>query len=195
MIDPVRYLSNVSTGVMGYELARASHGAGYPTVLISGPTALKPPRGVRFIPIMSSHELEHALKKYFPKCDVLFMTSAVCDFRPVKFSKGKIKRRDFFNLKLEKTTDILKEIAQQKGKRVVVGFCLETDNLLANARQKLSDKKIDYIVANFLGRGSMPFGDHRTSVTLLGKDGQTLSLKNASKSKVAKFLFETVVAR
>ena len=193
MIDPVRYLSNISTGVMGYELAKVSRKAGYPTTLISGPALLKSPAGVRFIGITTSTELENALRREFPRCDVLFMTSAVCDFRPARFSANKIKRRANFSLKLVKTPDILKGLAARKGKKTVVGFCLETEDLLLHARRKLFEKKVDYIVANFLGRGNRPFGFHPTTVYILSKDGAVTCLKKTAKSKVARFLLKTVL--
>ncbi len=193
MIDPVRYLSNVSTGVMGYELAKASRKAGFSTTLISGPTLLDPPRGVRFIGITTSAELEQALRREFSRCDCLFMTSAVCDFRPARFSARKIRRRSTFNLKLVKTPDILKGLAARKGKRIMVAFCLETENLLAQARRKLREKKADYIVANFLGLGSRPFGPHPTTVYVLGKDGTRFFLEKAPKSKVARFLLKLLI--
>ncbi len=193
LIDPVRYLSNVSTGVMGYELAKACRKAGHPTTLISGPTLLARPKGVRFIGITTSVQLEKTVQREFPRCDVLFMTSAVCDFRPAKFSAMKIRRRPTFNLKLIKTPDILKGLAKHKGNRIVVGFCLETENLLAQAKRKLRGKKTDFIVANFLGRGNRPFGSNPTTVYVLSKEGKTVCLKKAPKSKVAAFLLKTVL--
>ena len=193
LIDPVRYLSNVSTGVMGYELAKACRKAGYPTTLISGPTLLARPKGVRFIGITTSAELQNALGKEFPHCDVLFMTSAVCDFRPARFSAMKIRRRATFDLKLVKTPDILKGLAKRKGGRTVVGFCLETGNLLAQAKRKLREKNTDFIVANFLGRGNRPFGSNPTTVYVLNKEGKTVCLKKAPKSKVAAFLLKIVL--
>ncbi len=193
MIDPVRYLSNISTGVMGFELARASCREGCATTLISGPTLLKPPRGARYFSVTTSRDLEKAAHKAFPHCDVLFMTSAVCDFRPARFSARKIRRKPFLNLKLVRTPDILKNLTRRKGKRVVVGFCLETENLLERARKKLKEKKLDYIVANFLGKGHTPFGHHRTSISLLSKDGRVLSLKDVPKLKVARFLIKIIL--
>lgn len=193
MIDPVRYLSNVSTGVMGFRLAQAARDAGYRVTLISGPTSLRPPQGVKYIPITSSEELARVLRNAFPDSDVLFMTSAVCDFRPARFSPRKIKRKTVFGLKLVSTPDILAGLARRKGKRMVIGFCLETERLLANAAQKLRAKRLDYIVANFLGKGSRPFGEHRTSVVVLGRKGERFAIKGASKKRVAHFLVEKLL--
>lgn len=193
MIDPVRYLSNVSTGVMGYELARAARAAGCRTTLVSGPTELRPLSGVKLVRVTSSRELEAACRRHFRRCDVLFMTSAVCDFRPARFVPRKIKRRAFFDLKLVQTPDILKRLARHKGGRTLVGFCLETERVLENARRKLREKHLDYMVANLLGRGSMPFGRHLTTVTLLGRDCGEFTLARASKAKVARFLLSKVL--
>ena len=193
MMDPVRYLSNVSTGVMGFELAKASRKAGFPTTLVAGPNDLKKPSGVRMIGITTSGELAKVLRKEFARSDILFMTSAVCDFSPVKVSSRKIKRKPFLTLKLVKTPDILSGLARRRGRRTVVGFCLETENLIANARRKLREKRVDYMVANYLGRGSTPFGPHRTSVTILSKNGKSVSLRNVTKAKVARFLIASVL--
>lgn len=194
MIDPVRYLSNVSTGMMGYEVAREARHAGHPTVFISGPTPLARPRGVKCVSVVSSTDLQRAVRKYFRWCDVLFMTSAVCDFRPAQRANRKIKRKPNLNLKLVRTPDILKGLAKVKGNRTVVGFCLETENLMANAAKKLREKKLDYIVANFLGGGNKPFGRHKTSVWVLGRNGSVTTLRNVSKARVARFLIRLAVS-
>lgn len=193
MIDPVRFISNISSGRMGVELAKESARRGFPTTLISGPTCLKPPRRVRFVPIITSGDLERALREYFPHCDILFMPSAVCDFRPLRVAKNKIRRRSAFALALVSTPDILKGLAARKKKQLLVGFCLETGNLYRSARRKLREKKLDYIVGNLMGKGVMPFGDAKTSVLILGKDGRRFSLRNVTKSRVAKFLFDLLM--
>ena len=193
MIDPVRYLSNVSTGVMGFEIARAAERAGCLTTLITGPTHLKPPSRVKCIRVTDSRELETAVRREFTRADVLFMTSAVCDFRPARRARRKIKRKAFLRLKLVATPDILKGLARKKGKQTVVGFCLETERLLENARRKLREKSLDFIVANFLGPGYRPFGSHRTSITLLGRGGMVFSLRRAPKREVARFLLEKII--
>ncbi|MBI4549968.1 MAG: phosphopantothenoylcysteine decarboxylase [Candidatus Omnitrophica bacterium] len=192
-IDPVRFISNISTGVMGFEISKAARDAGHRTVLISGPTLLRPPRGVTYVPIVSSADLDRAVRREFKRCDVLFMTSAVCDFRPAFVSRQKIKRKSSLNLRLVKTRDILKNLASGKKRQTVVGFCLETENLLGNARRKLREKKLDCIVANFLGRGSRPFGPHRTSVWILDRGGKTVEFRNATKARIAKFLIRSII--
>lgn len=193
MIDPVRFISNVSTGLMGFELAKESCRRGYSTTLISGPTVLKASPRIQCVPVVSSLELEKALRKHFRRCDILFMPSAVCDFRPAQVSRRKIKRHSSFTLKLVSTPDLLKKLTREKGGRTVVGFCLETENLLENARRKLSEKKLDFIVANQLGKGNMPFGSLPATVFVLGKNGSFLKLVRASKRKVARKLLDLVI--
>lgn len=193
MIDPVRYVSNVSTGVMGYEIAKAARREGHEVVLISGPAELPAPAGVKRIDIVSSRDLEKAMEKYFPWCEALFMTSAVCDFRPAVFSRHKIKRQGKLSLKLEATPDILRRFSAEKGRRKVIGFCLETEALIANAERKLTKKKLDFIVANFLGKKQTPFGAHPTSVSVLSPQGLVFSLRQVSKARVAKTLMQKLL--
>jgi len=192
MIDPVRFISNISTGRMGFELAKESVRRKHPTVLISGPTLLGSPRKAKVVPIVTSRDLERSLNTQFPRCDVLFMPSAVCDFRPAAYSKAKIKRTKGFSLKLEATPDLLQMLGERKKKQILVGFCLETENLVKNARRKLREKKLDYIVANRMGGGVMPFGDSKTSVVILGKDGEEFRLRDLTKERVSRFLFDLI---
>jgi len=192
MIDPVRFISNISTGRMGFELAKESVRRKHPTVLISGPTLLRSPRKAKVVPIVTSRDLERSLKIQFPRCDVLFMPSAVCDFRPAAYSKAKIKRTKGFSLKLEATPDLLQMLGERKKKQILVGFCLETENLVRNARRKLREKGLDYIVANRMGGGVMPFGDSKTSVVILGKGGEEFRLRDLTKERVSRFLFDLI---
>lgn len=192
MIDPVRYISNISTGRMGLELAKESVRRKNPTVLVSGPTLLQSPRKAKVVPIVTSRDLERSLKTQFPRCDVLFMPSAVCDFRPAKYSKAKIKRTKGFSLKLAATPDLLRMLGKRKKRKILVGFCLETGNLVRNARRKLKEKELDYIVANRMGGGVMPFGDSKTSVVILRKDGEEFHLRDVTKKRVSRFLFDLV---
>ncbi|HNV85989.1 MAG TPA: phosphopantothenoylcysteine decarboxylase [Candidatus Omnitrophota bacterium] len=194
MIDPIRYISNLSTGRMGFELAKESIRRGYPTTLISGPTNFKAPPGVKWISIISSSDLERMLRKYFDRCDVLFMPSAVCDFRPLHYSHRKVRRRSPLKLTMVATPDLLKKLARKKAGRTVVGFCLETENLIENAGRKLREKKLDYIVANRHGKGNRAFGDLPTTVFILGKDGSSLRLARMTKKEIAKRLLDRVIS-
>ena len=157
MLDPVRFLSNVSTGEMGYQIAKAAKQKKYQVTLISGPTALPQPKGVRFVSVVSTKDMERAVKRYFPKSDALIMTAAVCDYTPAKPSKQKIKRIQKKTVLFKRTNDILKSISSGKGKRIVMGFCLETEDLEKNAIRKLREKDLDYIAANAYNKSQNPF--------------------------------------
>ena len=184
MLDPVRFLSNLSTGEMGYTLASVARSQGYQVTLISGPTALKPPHGVRFISILSAEELKRACQKEFPRHNVLVMTAAVCDFTAASFHPQKIQRTKTKQLQLKQTPDIVAGLARKKGKRKVIAFCLETTDWLRRAHEKLKRKGLDGIVANYYQRGHVPFGKKRINTAFL--DGQATKLfKNLSKRQVS----------
>jgi phosphopantothenoylcysteine decarboxylase / phosphopantothenate---cysteine ligase len=188
MLDPVRFLSNVSTGEMGYTLARNASLQGHEVTLISGPTALQPPKNVNFISITSAAELQKACRKHFPKHDVLIMTAAVCDFTPASPKKQKIKRLKTKQFLLKQTPDIVAGLASKKGNRTVIGFCLETQNWLKNARKKVQNKHLDGIVANYYNANHIPFGRRRINTAFMDRQGKTVLLKNRSKDQVSKAL-------
>src|SRR3989338_1949676 len=127
MLDPVRFLSNVSTGHMGYEVARVGKEMGFRVTLVSGPTVFAPPRGVRFVPVLSAEEMKLAVFRLWPKTDALVMTAAVFDYAPVSYSLRKIKRIKQRIIQFKRTTDILEAVGRRKGDGVVVGFALETE--------------------------------------------------------------------
>jgi phosphopantothenoylcysteine synthetase/decarboxylase len=154
-IDPVRFISNASSGRMGYALAQAALKAGHQVTLITAPTALKPPKGARVVEVETTAEIFATVKKHFPKCDCLIMAAAVADFTPVRRSKTKIKKEGGLwpTLRLKPTPDILKWAGAHKNsklrpRRIIVGFALEDRNLHANAEKKMRDKHLDMIVAN-----------------------------------------------
>ena len=158
-IDPVRFISNASSGRMGYALARAALKAGHEVTLVTAPTALKPPPGAAVINVVSAAEMFEAVKAHFPQCQCLIMAAAVADYTPVQPSRTKIKKdcNPRPTLKLKATRDILKWAGRHKNaapnlplgsSRIVVGFALEDRNLRANAEKKLRDKRLDMIVAN-----------------------------------------------
>ncbi len=185
MLDPVRFLSNLSTGEMGYILAKTAKARRYKVTLISGPTALKPPRGVRFVSVESAKDLKRACRIHFPKHDLLIMTSAVCDFTAATRHAQKIHRTRTHRLMLKQTPDIVAALAKRKGKRLVIGFCLETENWLRNAHRKVRRKSLDGIVANYYGKGHNPFGKNRLTAALMDARGKYKILKNHSKSLLA----------
>jgi phosphopantothenoylcysteine decarboxylase/phosphopantothenate--cysteine ligase len=185
-IDPVRYISNQSSGVLGYALAEAAIKKGYAVTLISGPTALVRPKNVTFISVTSAHELEKNVVECFKKADILFMTSAVCDYRPEYFSSQKIKRKDNLLLRLVPNNDILKKISKiKKNTQTVCGFCIETKDLLKNAKKKISEKNLDYIVATKLDKKSVPFGHARMSPVILAHNGKVQRCVALTKKSLA----------
>jgi len=190
MLDPVRFLSNLSTGEMGYVLAKAAVLKGYQVSLVSGPTDLLPPRGVKFYPVISALEMKKTCMELFPRHDGLIMTAAVCDFMPVGMQGHKIPSGDGLTLKLKRTPDILASLAKRKGRRVVIGFCLETRDLICRATEKLIRKRLDGIVANFYGSGCVPFGKRRVEVHLIGSGGSVQTLTDRSKEQIARALLK-----
>ncbi|MEN6308890.1 MAG: phosphopantothenoylcysteine decarboxylase [Anaerohalosphaeraceae bacterium] len=148
-LDPVRYITNASSGRMGYALATAALKAGHSVTLISAPTALIPPAGVEMIPVVSAGDMYKAVKKHFKTCDCLIMAAAVSDYTPVDVAKVKRKKeKKNLTLRLKPTEDILAWAGQHKKKQLVVGFALEDRNLKKNAEKKLISKNTDMIVAN-----------------------------------------------
>ncbi len=201
-IDPVRFISNPSTGKMGYEIAQESARRRHKTILISGPTYLRPPKGVRFISVISAIDMNKEVKKYFPHTGVLIMCAAVSDYRVKRYSLTKIKRGKTveLNLKMVRNPDIIKEVQRHTYKlkhtlgakmQSVVGFALETEDVEKNARQKLKEKKLDMIVASKVSKDTNPFGDIKTEVSVFTKNGEKYRLKG-SKKKIAKILLDKI---
>lgn len=193
MLDPVRFLSNLSTGEMGYTLARAARDRGYRVTLISGPTSLKPPQGVRFFSILSARDLQKVCQKEFPRHQALVMTAAVCDFTARTPSPHKIRRTRTKQLHLKQTPDILAGLAGRKGDRIVIGFCLETEHWIRNAREKMKRKRLDGIVANFYRAGHIPFGNRRITTAFL-EPGSLEKLERKNKKEISRALLGWVEA-
>jgi len=148
-LDPIRYISNRSSGKMGYAIAEAALAVSSHVMLVSGPTALKPPKGVEFLSVTTAQEMSEAVWGRFDDVDVCIMAAAVCDFRPKTTSASKIKKGAFSGvLELEPTPDILAELGRRKKSQVLIGFAAETDELEKHAREKLAQKDLDFIVAN-----------------------------------------------
>jgi len=171
-LDPVRFLTNRSSGKMGYALAQAAARRGASVILISGPTRLEPPQGVQFVSVRSAEEMHRAVLEHFPRATALIMAAAVADYRPVAPDSKKMKRANGrLNLELEATPDILADVARSKGGRVIIGFAAETENLAEHAKAKLDSKHADIIVANDVTAEGAGF-DHDTNViTLYFRDG------------------------
>lgn len=194
MLDPVRFLSNVSTGRMGYEIAKNARQMGFRVVLISGPTALKPPKGISFVPILTADDMRRAVFRVWSKTDALIMTAAVCDYTPVHFSPSKIKRIRQKTIKFKRTVDILEQVGKRKGNRAVIGFALETEAVERNALRKLRQKNLDMIVANWYDRENNPFGDRKTSMVLIRRNGSKRFLRGVTKAKSAQVILQEVLS-
>jgi phosphopantothenoylcysteine decarboxylase / phosphopantothenate---cysteine ligase len=193
-LDPVRYLTNRSSGKMGYAVAEAAARRGARVILISGPTSLESPAGVERIAIRTAEEMHRAVQEKFPESSIAIFAAAVADYRPVQSFDQKIKRdKQPLTLSLEATPDILASVAKNKGGRLVVGFAAETERVAENARKKLTAKNADMIVANDITAEGAGF-DHDTNIiTLFARDGRDLPLPRMSKAEVAQRILDEVV--
>src|SRR2546429_2800003 len=169
-IDPVRYLTNRSSGRMGYALAEAALRRGAPGLLVSGPAALTPPDAAEITRVESAEQMREAVLKLLPQATIVIKTAPVSDYRPKHTASQKIKGKGALTLELEPTTDILAEIARKKDSQIIIGFAAETENALENARQKLSSKTLDAIVANDVSREGVGLASDRNAVTIITHD-------------------------
>ncbi len=190
-IDSVRFISNPSSGKMGFELAIESVLRGGNTTLISGPVSLTPPPKLNFININSTDEMFNNVSENFEKVDFLIMSSAVCDFKPKEIHKEKIKKENFsYSLQLEETIDILKEMGKRKKHQKLIGFALETENVFENAKKKLIEKNLDMIVVNTISEES-GFEVETNKISIIKKnDNKIYSFPVLPKSEVAKIIFD-----
>ena len=185
-LDPVRFLSNRSSGKMGYALARVAARRGHVVTLISGPVALRPPAKVSFVGVMTANEMLSAVKRHLSNSDALIMAAAVADWRPRRVSTQKIKKTKGPQvLHLEPTPDILKQLRSKKGRRVFIGFAAETERILSGARRKLAGKGLDLIVANDVSRPDAGFEVDTNQVTLMDSSGGVQTLPLMTKMRVA----------
>lgn len=194
-IDPVRYISNYSTGKMGYALAEAARSRGAEVVLISGPSYLTPPWRVEVIHIQTAAEMAEQVFRNLPRTDVVIMAAAVADFRPKSQVHRKIKRAEQAELilELERNPDILQQVGQMKGDRIVVGFALETGDGVENAKRKLVEKNLNLIVLNDPTVEGAGFGTDTNVVTLIDERGKVEALPKLSKREVAERILDEVV--
>ncbi len=191
-IDPVRYLTNRSSGRMGYALAEAALRRGARVLLVSGPTSITAPGAAELTLVETAEEMRAAVFKLFPETTVLIKTAAVADFRPRATAAQKIKRKGPMTLELEPTADILAELARHKKSQIVVGFAAETENILENARKKLSSKSLDAIVVNDVSRQGVGFDSDRNAVTIISHD-EVIEVPETSKWEVAQHVLDQVV--
>jgi phosphopantothenoylcysteine decarboxylase/phosphopantothenate--cysteine ligase len=196
-IDPVRYLTNRSSGRMGYALAEAALRRGARVLLVSGPTSIAPPGAAELTRVETAEEMLAAVLKLLPESTVVIKTAAVADFRPKAAAGLKIKRKGPMTLDLEPTTDILAELARHKKShgiptQIFVGFAAETDNVLENARKKLASKSLDAIVANDVSRERVGFDSDRNAVTIISHD-EVVEVPETSKWEVAQRVLDLIV--
>ena len=192
-IDPVRYISNPSTGKMGFSIAQAAIEAGWNVDLVAGPVDLEEPIGAIFYPVMTAEEMLHQVDALFDACDILIMTAAVSDFRPVIQHTQKEKKGEAsMNIEFERTTDILKTMSDRKAHQTVVGFAAETKDVVTYAKEKLASKNLDFIVANEVGRVGSGFAADSNEVLLIAADGTSIKLGPSTKSVIAEELIQLV---
>ena len=192
-IDPVRYLTNRSSGRMGYAIAEAALRRGARVLLVSGPTAINPPGAAEVTRVDTAEEMRDAVLKLLPESSVVIKSAAVADFRVANLADKKIKRKGAMTLELEPTADILAEISRhKKPSQIVVGFAAETDNVLENARKKLASKSLDAIVANDVSREGIGFDSDRNAVTIISQD-EVVEVSETSKWEVAQRVLDQVV--
>jgi len=183
-IDPVRYLTNRSSGRMGYALAEAALRRGARVLLVSGPANLKAPGGAELTPVESAEEMRQSVLKLLPQATIVIKTAAVADYRPKSVASQKIKRSGPLTLELEPTADILKEVSRAKQSQIIVGFAAETENALENARKKLATKMLDAIVVNDVSREGVGFDSDRNAVTIITQQ-DVIEIPETSKWEVA----------
>ena len=197
MIDPVRYISNKSSGKMGFSLAEEVKNQGALVTLISGPVNLKTPEKVKRHDVLSADEMKLKVEELIEDCDIFIAAAAVSDFKPKEIYKNKIKKNEtekHLNLKMDKNSDILKVISEKNLNLKTVGFAAETENLLSNAKKKLSQKKLDLIVANDVSKKDIGFDSDENEVTLITKKEQK-KIKKASKKIVSKKIVEFIASK
>ena len=194
-IDPVRFVSNRSSGKMGYRIAEAARDRGASVVLVSGPTGLRPPAGVETVAVRSAEEMQRAVAAHASRATVVIAAAAVSDYRPASASPSKAKKGEGpVTLELVRTPDILKGLGEAKGGRVLVGFAAETEDLLGNAAKKLEGKNLDLIVANDVTLPGAGFGGDTNAAVLLRRDGSRVDVPLASKREVAERILDEVRA-
>jgi len=198
-MDPVRFISNHSSGKMGYAIARAAEYRGAEVVLVSGPTFLSPPAGVRMVSVKTADEMANAVFDLMGNADIIIKVAAVADYKPSEPADHKIKKsRDAVTLPLNRNVDILLEAGRRKKHQFLVGFAAETHDLDINAEQKMKKKNLDMIVGNIVGgpaSGLSGFGTDTNQVTFYFKDGKKETLPVLEKDEVAHILLDRIVER
>lgn len=195
-IDPVRYITNNSTGKMGYEIAREARDRGASVVLVSGPTKLAKPFGIEVINVNTNEEMFNEILKNYDDSDIVIKAAAVADYKPKNYSNQKIKKgTGELEISFARDNDILLNLGQKKKNQILVGFAAESENLMENARGKLQRKNLDYIVANDITAEDTGFASSDNKVTIISKEGEEISLDTMSKKKVAEKIFNIILKK
>jgi phosphopantothenoylcysteine decarboxylase/phosphopantothenate--cysteine ligase len=193
-IDPVRFITNRSTGKMGYAIAEEARNRGAEVTLISGPTNIKPPYGVKTIKISTNEEMKNEVLKYFDETDIVIKSAAVADYKTLTYSEQKIKKGEGnLNLEFTRDSDILSILGEKKTSQILVGFAAESNNLEENATRKLIKKNLDLIVGNDITAKETGFGSDDNKVIFISKTGEKTVLDKMSKLEVAKKLFDEII--
>ncbi|MBA1333784.1 MAG: Phosphopantothenoylcysteine decarboxylase / Phosphopantothenoylcysteine synthetase [Firmicutes bacterium] len=193
IIDPVRFITNGSSGKMGYAVAEAAVEQGAKVILVSGPTTLTPPQGVELVKVTSAREMYEKVMEYFPLCDIVIKAAAVSDYRPVNVSSQKIKKtHDNLEIKLERNPDILYELGKLKTKQILVGFAAESTNIFEYAKEKLEKKNLDLIVANDITRDETGFSSDTNAGFIMDRDFSMENIPKMSKHQMADVILEKV---
>ncbi|MCI5727453.1 MAG: bifunctional phosphopantothenoylcysteine decarboxylase/phosphopantothenate--cysteine ligase CoaBC [Clostridium sp.] len=195
-IDPVRFVSNNSSGKMGYKLAREARNRGANVILVSGPTNEERITGIETIDIITNEEMYNAVMKYYDEADIVIKAAAVADYKPQKYSEQKIKKSDGeLVISMVRDRDILFELGKNKKNQILVGFAAESQNLIENAVKKLDKKNLDFIVANDISRKDIGFAVDENKVTIISKENVQYSLEKMTKDLVAKNIFDIILKK
>lgn len=195
-IDPVRFITNKSSGKMGYSIAEEAVKRGAEVTLVSGPTNLKPPVGAKVVKITTNEEMKEAMLKYYSNADIVIKSAAVADYKAKEYSNQKIKKGEGdFLLPLVRDSDILMMLGEKKDKQILVGFAAESQNVEANALSKLERKNLDYIVANDISGTETGFGSDDNKVTIISKEKKKFSLDKMTKLQVASNIFDIILGK
>ena len=195
-IDPVRYISNNSTGKMGYSIAEEARDRGANVILVSGPSNIIPPSNINVIKVTTNEEMKNEILKYYDESDIVIKSAAVADYKIKNYSSEKIKKNeDELNLTFIKDNDILKMLGERKNAQILVGFAAESNNIIENAKRKIKTKNLDYIVANDITSNDTGFASDDNKVIIFSKDGEEIYLEKMTKRKVASKIFETILRK
>lgn len=195
-IDPVRFITNRSTGKMGYNLAQEARDRGAEVILVSGPTSLEKPKGVEVINITTNEQMKDAILEHFHNSDIVIKSAAVADYKPKEYSTQKIKKGDGdLRLVLTRDNDILKLLGDEKTHQLLIGFAAESNDVIENAKKKIEKKNLDFIVANDITSKETGFGSEDNKVIIISSTGEQKELDKMSKREVASNIFDTILEK